>query len=54
MKDELELKSCHRYEELVNNVEKYINYYNNERPQWGVSKKKLQQSAGVFSERSSY
>ena len=28
MKDELELKSCHRYEELVNNVEKYITNIN--------------------------
>ena len=48
MKDELELKSCHRYEELVNNIEKYINYYNNERPQWGLQGKTPAECRSLF------
>lgn len=39
LKDEVDLKKCRRYEELVSNVSKYIDYYNNHRPQWGLERK---------------
>lgn len=39
LKDEAEYRSCHTYEELVAEIENYINYYNNERPQWGLKGK---------------
>lgn len=35
-KDESEYKNCKSFEELKNEVDKYINYYNNKRPQWGL------------------
>lgn len=38
-KDEAEYKNCKNFEELRNEVDKYINYYNNERPQWGLKGK---------------
>jgi len=37
-KDEMDLKSCKNYEELEKSVAKYVNYYNNERAQWGLKK----------------
>lgn len=36
MKDELDLKNCKRYEDLVLIINEYVNYYNRERPQWGL------------------
>ncbi len=39
LKDESEFRSCHSYEELVAEINSYINYYNNERPQWGLQGK---------------
>lgn len=39
MKDEIDLQSCKTYEDLVTEVESYIKYYNNERPQWGLKGK---------------
>ena len=38
MKDEVELKTCKTFEEVKNMIESYINYYNNERYQWGLNK----------------
>lgn len=38
MKDEVELKTCKTFEEVKNMIEDYINYYNNERYQWGLNK----------------
>jgi putative transposase len=38
-KDESEYKNCKTFEELKNEVDKYIKYYNNERPQWGLNGK---------------
>lgn len=38
MKDEIDLKSCNNFEEVKKMVEKYMNYYNNERYQWGLKK----------------
>ena len=34
MKDELDLKGCKRYEDLELEINRFIRYYNNERPQW--------------------
>lgn len=34
MKDELDYKSCHSFEELRLVIEEYMRYYNNERKQW--------------------
>lgn len=39
LKDEVDLQSCHTFEELVAEIDRYINYYNNERPQWGLKGK---------------
>lgn len=38
MKDEIDLKSCKTFEDVKNMIEKYIYYYNNERPQWELAK----------------
>lgn len=38
-KDELDLSECSNFEILKNRVDKYIDYYNNERPQWTLKKK---------------
>lgn len=38
-KDESEYKNCKSFEELKNEVDKYIEYYNKERPQWGLKGK---------------
>lgn len=38
LKDEIDLKSCQSFEEVKELVENYINYYNNERYQWGLNK----------------
>lgn len=34
LKDEIELKDCKAFAEVVTRVSEYIDYYNNERPQW--------------------
>lgn len=39
LKDEMDLKNCRKFEDLVLNVSKYIDYYNNNRPQWGLERK---------------
>lgn len=36
MKDEIEIRSCTRFEELELIIDNYINYYNNYRYQWGL------------------
>ena len=38
LKDELEYKRCRTLEELKEAIDKYIEYYNNERGQWGLKK----------------
>jgi transposase InsO family protein len=38
MKDEINLKECASFEEVKKLVANYINYYNNERYQWGLNK----------------
>lgn len=38
MKDEIDLNSCKTFEDVKNMIEEYINYYNNERPQWELDK----------------
>lgn len=39
LKDEADIQSCNTFEELVTEVNRYINYYNNERPQWSLKGK---------------
>lgn len=39
LKDEVNLRKCKRFEELEIEIKKYIDYYNNERPQWGLKGK---------------
>lgn len=36
MKDEVDLKNCKSYEDLIIVINDYIKYYNRERPQWGL------------------
>lgn len=48
-KDESEYKNCKSFEELKNEVDKYINYYNNERPQWGLKGKTPVEYRGLIS-----
>jgi transposase InsO family protein len=38
MKDELDYKSCHSFEDLRSKIAKYMQYYNNERKQWTRNK----------------
>ena len=38
LKDELDYKECKTFEELVEKIDKYIYYYNNERYQWSRNK----------------
>lgn len=38
MKDEIDLNNCKTFEDVKNMIEEYINYYNNERPQWELAK----------------
>ena len=39
LKDEIDYKDCKNFSELKNKIKKYIYYYNNERPQWGLKQK---------------
>lgn len=39
MKDELELYNCSSFEDIEMEIKRYISYYNNERPQWGLKAK---------------
>lgn len=38
MKDEIDLKNCKTFEDVKQVINEYINYYNNERPQWSLAK----------------
>lgn len=38
MKDEIDLKRCKNFNEVKEMVTRYIDYYNNERPQWTLKK----------------
>jgi len=46
LKDDVDHKACKNFVELKDLVTKYMNYYNNERPQWGL-KQKTPAEAGV-------
>ena len=46
LKDDVNYKACKNFGELKDLVTKYMNYYNNERPQWGL-KQKTPAEAGV-------
>lgn len=38
MKDEINIEICKTFEEVKSLITNYIDYYNNERPQWGLAK----------------
>lgn len=38
MKDEIHLERCSTYDELRNEIDNYMDYYNNERYQWELAK----------------
>ncbi len=38
MKDELDIKSCSSFDELCSIIDDYMDYYNNDRYQWGLNK----------------
>ncbi|MNI20141.1 Integrase core domain protein [compost metagenome] len=38
MKDEINLENCTTYEDVYNEIKRYINYYNNFRYQWNLKK----------------
>lgn len=38
MKDEINLENCTTYEDVYNEIKKYMNYYNNYRYQWNLKK----------------
>ena len=46
LKDEVSFRSCKTYEEVRKQIEDYVEYYNYERPQWGL-KQKTPAEAGV-------
>lgn len=48
-KDESEYRGCKNFEELKKEVENYIKYYNNERPQWGLNGKTPVEYRGLVS-----
>ena len=39
LKDEVDLKRCKNFKEVSKEIEKYMNYYNNDRPQWNLKQK---------------
>jgi putative transposase len=46
LKDEMDLGSCRNVEELAKETAKYIDYYNHQRPQWGLEKRTPAESRG--------
>ena len=38
MKDEMHLKRCKNFNELINEIDNYMDYYNNDRYQWDLAK----------------
>ena len=48
-KDESDYKICKSFEDLKKEVDKYIKYYNNERPQWGLNGKTPVEYRGLIS-----
>jgi len=38
LKDEVDYKNCQTFAELKEKIQGYINYYNNDRPQWNLKK----------------
>lgn len=38
MKDEVDISNCQTFEEVKEKIDTYIEYYNNERPQWNLAK----------------
>lgn len=38
LKDEISIKDCETFEDLVKEIDEYIEYYNNFRGQWNLKK----------------
>lgn len=38
LKDEVDYENCRTFDELKEKIQDYINYYNNDRPQWNLKK----------------
>lgn len=38
MKDEIDISKCKSFDDVKTIIDNYINYYNHERPQWGLAK----------------
>ncbi len=49
LKDEAEYKECKNFNALDKKIKNYINYYNKERPQWGLKQKTPAEAGGEFS-----
>lgn len=47
MKDEMDYKTCENYEDLGKTVERYMDYYNKERPQWTLNRKTPAECRGL-------
>jgi transposase InsO family protein len=47
MKDEIDLRNCKGYDDLELEIRRFINYYNNERPQWGLKGKTPAECRGL-------
>lgn len=49
LKDEVDLRSCKTFTEVKKEIENYMDYYNNERPQWGLKQKTPAEAGGALS-----
>lgn len=38
MKDEIRIEKCHTFDEVKQEVDNYMDYYNNDRYQWDLAK----------------
>lgn len=47
-KDEIDLEGCQSIEEVKNRVAKYMDYYNNQRPQWSLKEKSPAEHRGFL------
>ena len=48
LKDEVDLRSCRKFDELEKSVSDYIRFYNQDRPQWGLKRKTPAEYRGLI------
>lgn len=48
LKDEIDLRSCRKFDELEKKVSDYIRFYNHDRPQWGLKRKTPAEYRGLI------